>query len=61
MEKLLNRGHALYVDNLAEALLNRKTLICGTLWKNRKQLPKNIVSTKQKKGQHIAKRKGVLL
>ena len=61
MEKLLNRGHALYVDNLAKALLNRKTLICGTLWKNRKQLPKNIVSTKQKKGQHIAKRKGVLL
>ena len=45
-EKLLDRGHALYVDNfytsvpLAEALLNRKTLICGTLRKNRKQLPK---------------------
>ena len=64
MEKLLDRGHALYVDNfytsvpLAEALLNRNTLICGTLRKNRKQLPKNIVSTKLKKGQHIAKRKG---
>ena len=45
MEKLLDRGHALYVDNfytsvpLAKALLNRKTLICGTLRKNRKQLP----------------------
>ena len=46
MEKLLDRGHTLYVDNfytsvpLAEALLNRKTLICGILRKNRKQLPK---------------------
>jgi len=64
MEKLLDRGHALYVDNfytsvpLAEALLNRKTLICGTLRKNRKHLPKKVVSTKLKKGQHIAQRKG---
>ena len=64
MEKLLNRGNALYVDNfytsvpLAKALLNRKTLICVTLRKNRKHLQKNIVSTKLKKGQHIAKRKG---
>ena len=46
MEKLLDRGHALYVDNfytsvpLAKALLNRKTLLCGTVRKNRKHLPK---------------------
>ena len=46
MEKLLNRGNALYVDNfytsvpLAKALLNRKTLICVTLKKNRKHLRK---------------------
>ena len=51
MEKLLDRGHALYVDNfytsvsLAEALLNQKTLICGTLRENKKQLPKKIFST----------------
>ena len=48
MEKLLDRGHALYVDNfytsvpLAEALLNRKTLLCGTVRKNRKHLPKKL-------------------
>ena len=59
-----DRGHALYVDNfytsvpLAEALLNRKTLLCGTVRKNRKHLPIKVVSTKLKKGQHIAKRKG---
>ena len=64
MEKLLDRGHALYVDNfytsvpLAEALLNRKTLLCGTVRKNRKHLPKKVISTKLKKGQHIAERKG---
>ena len=64
IEKLLDRGHALYVDNfctsvpLAKGLLNQKTLICVTLRKNRKHLQTNIVSTKLKKGQHIAKRKG---
>ena len=64
IKKLLDRGHALHVDNfytsvpLAEALLNRKTLMCVILRKNRKHLRKNIVSTKLKKGQHIAKRKG---
>ena len=48
MEKLLDCGHALYVDNfhtsvpLAEALLNRKTLLCGTVRKNRKHLPKKL-------------------
>ena len=67
MEKLLNRGHALYVDNfytsipLVKALLNQKTLICETLRKNRKHLPKKIVSTKIKKGQHIAKQKGHII
>ena len=59
-EKLLDRGHILYVDNfhtsvpLAEALLNRKTLLCGTVRKNRKHLPKKVISTKQR----IAEKKG---
>ena len=67
MEKLLDRGHALYVDNfytsvpLAEALLNRKTLLCGTVRKNRKHLPKKVISTKLKKGQHIAEKKGLIV
>ena len=54
MEKLLHRDHALYVDNfytsipLVENLLNQKMLICRTLRKNRKDLPKNIFSAKTK-------------
>ena len=61
MEKLLNRGHALYVDNyytsvpLAEALLNRKTLLCKKI---ENICQKKNISTKLKKGQHIAERKG---
>ena len=64
MEKLLGRGHVLYVDNfytsvsLSEQLLSQKTLLCGTLRKNRKHLPKTVVTKKLKKGQYIAKRKG---
>ena len=64
MEKLLGRGHVLYVDNfytsvsLSEQLLSQKTLLCGTLKKNRKHLPKTVVTKKLKKGQYIAKRKG---
>ena len=64
MEKLLDRGHAQYVENfhtsvpLAEALLKQKTLLCGTVRKKRKHLPKKVISTKLKKGQHIAERKG---
>ena len=46
MVKLLDRGHALYVDNfyasvpLSKALLNQKTLICVTLRKSRKTYQK---------------------
>ena len=67
MEKILDRGHALHVDNfyaivhLAKAQLNRKTLICGTMRKNRKHLPKNIVSTKLKKDRTLQNEKGVQL
>ena len=55
MEKLFDRGQAVYVNNfyasvpLAKALLNRKTVICVTLRKNKKHLPKNFVSTKLEK------------
>ena len=67
MVKLLDRGHALYVNNfyasvpLAKALLNQKMLICVTLRKNRKDLPKNIVSTKLKKDSTLQNEKSVLL
>ena len=55
MEKLLGRGHVLYVDNfyisvpLSEELLSQETLPCGTVRKNRKHFPKSVVSTKLKK------------
>ena len=67
IEKLLDCGRVLYVDNfytsvsLAEELLKRKRLLCGTLRKNKKHLPKNVVSSKYKKGQQIAKRKGRII
>ena len=67
MVKLLDRDHALYVDNfyasvpLAKTLLNQKTLICVTLRKNRKDLPKNIVFTKLKKDSTLKNKKSVLL
>ena len=68
MKKLLDRGHALYLDNfytsvsLAEALLNRKTLICGTLRKNKKHLPKKSCFYQTKKRTaHCQTKKGVLL
>ena len=67
MEKLLDCGRVLYVDNfytsvpLAEELSKRKALLCGTLRKNRKHLPKKVVLSKSKKGQQIAKRKGRII
>ena len=68
MKKLLDRGHALYLDNfytsvpLAEVLLNRKTLICGTLRKNKKHLPKKSCFYQTKKRTaHCQTKKGVLL
>ena len=64
MEKRLDCGHELYVDNfytsvpLARELLKRKTLLCGTLRRNRKGLPNKVVSTKISKGQCIRPRNG---
>lgn len=50
MEKRLDLGHELYIDNfysgvpLAKQLLSRNTNVCGILRKNRKHLPKLVVS-----------------
>lgn len=60
-DDLLNKGHTLYTDNwytsvgLARELLKNETHLVGTLRKNRKHFPKEIVSTKLKRGQYIAK------
>jgi len=64
MEKQLDGGHILFVDNfyttlpLSQELLKRKTLLCGTLRQNRKHLPEAVMSAKLKSGQHVARRNG---
>lgn len=64
MEGRLDCGHVVYVDNfytsipLAEQLLRRKTHLCGTLRRNRKQLPATVVSAKLKPGEIISRRQG---
>lgn len=53
--KLLDKGHHVYMDNyynspeLAEELANRGTYMCGTVRKNRKELPLAVSSAKFKK------------
>ena len=55
MEHYMDVGDELFVDNfytsvpLAKALLKRKTLLCGTLRRNRKHVPDSVVSEKLKK------------
>jgi len=64
MEKRLDYGHVVYVDNfytgvpLAKALLAKKTLLCGTLRRNRKHLPEAVVSAKLKTGECVSRRNG---
>jgi len=64
MENRLDLGHELYMDNfynsipLAKLLLQRKTLVCGTLRRNRKFLPKTVVEAKLKRGECVRQRNG---
>lgn len=59
MEKRLDVGHELYVDNfytsipLAKEFLKHKTNLCGALGKNRKYLPKIVTLAKLKKGKVV--------
>lgn len=63
-EKLLGEGRTIVTDNyytsidLAKKLLQRQTHLLGTLRKNRKHLPKAVVTAKLKKGEVIAKQSG---
>lgn len=58
---LMNKGHTMYTDNwytsvdLARDLVKNETHLVGTLRKNRKNLPKEVVNAKLKRGQHIAR------
>nr|CAH7715369.1 unnamed protein product [Callosobruchus chinensis]CAH7730930.1 unnamed protein product [Callosobruchus chinensis] len=61
IEPLLDEGRTLITDNwytsvnLAETLQTRSTHLIGTLRKNRKNLPKDVVEAKLKKGEIVAK------
>ena len=56
MQNLLDKGYLLGVDNyyssvaLFDYLVTRKTDAIGTFRKNRKGVPKEVVSSKLKKG-----------
>ncbi|CAH1955745.1 unnamed protein product [Acanthoscelides obtectus] len=62
-EGLLNEGRLIITDNfytsipLAKYLLGRPTDLCGTLRKNRKGVPKEVVKTNLKKGDIIARQR----
>lgn len=64
MDPYLKKGHVVYIDNfytsvnLAESLLQQKTHIVGTLRKNRKFNPKEVINKKLAKGESVWKRKG---
>lgn len=61
MEGYLDKGHVIYADNfynspdLTRRLTQRKTYICGTLRKNRKNLPVDVTNAKLKRGELAAK------
>lgn len=61
MTGLEKKGHALYMDNyynsisLCQKLLDLDIYVTGTLRKDRKNNPKEVVSAKLKKGEYIAK------
>ena len=60
-------GHELFLDNfytsvpLAKALLKRKTMLCGTLHRNRKHIPDSVESAKLKKGEIVRRRNGQIV
>ena len=58
---LLNEGRTLYVDNfytsykLAKSFLQKETHVVGTLKANKKNVPKEVLKAKLKRGEMIAK------
>lgn len=58
---LRNEGRTLFVDNfytsypLAKFLLSQKTHVVGTLRSNKKYMPKNVMCSKLKRGEVVAK------
>lgn len=64
MNKHLGKGHTLYTDNfytsleLANSLLSNETHLVGTIRKNRKGLPNDVVKQKLSKGEMICLENG---
>lgn len=62
-ETLLDEGRIIIADNyytslpLAEYLKSRKTDLCGTIRKNKRNLPEEVVKAKLKRGEQIARQK----
>jgi hypothetical protein len=60
-EKLLGEGRTLFIDNfytsyeLAISCLNRETHVVGTLRKNKKNLPQDVLQCKLKRGDMVSK------
>lgn len=60
LNRCLDEGRTLCTDNyytsveLAKKLLDRKTHLVGTLRKNRKNNPREVIDAKLKRGQHIS-------
>lgn len=58
---LLGKGYSVFVDNwytsldLAEKLIDNETHLIGTLRRNRKYLPKQVMEAKLKPGEFAAK------
>jgi len=67
MEKRLDIGHSLFVDNFytsvpsAKVLESRKTSFCETLRRNRKHLPETVKSIRLQTGNHIVRRNGNII
>jgi hypothetical protein len=65
LNRCLDEGRTLCTDNyytsveLAKKLLDRKTHIVGTLRKNRKNNPREVIDAKLKRGQHISRQSNV--
>lgn len=61
MDEKLKSGHSLYMDNfynsfdLATKLIQQNTYCTGTLKSNRKNTPIDVLQTKLKKGETIAR------
>ena len=64
MEPLIGKGHHLFIDNyycepkICATLASQATMVCGTVRKNRKQMPTDLANQQLRKGEMDFRRKG---